>query len=76
MAIKKVIVPASHIQVGHIVDNRKAEAPLEVLSVEGFTKFGVNTYTISVGRNGVEEYEAVLQDNHVLTYTYVEKEDK
>jgi len=71
MSIKKVIVPASHIQVGHIVDNRKAEAPLEVLSVEGFTKFGVNTYTISVGRNGVEEYEAVLQDNHVLTYTYV-----
>ena len=71
MTIKKVIVPASHIQVGHIVDNRKAEAPLEVLSVEGFTKLGVNTYTVSVGRNGVEEYEAVLPENCVLTYTYV-----
>ena len=67
MTTTTIIVPASRVEVGHVVDNRTEE--LEVLAVEAFTNLGKNTYKISIGRNGQEVFTAELLEEHTLTYT-------
>jgi hypothetical protein len=70
MTITTITVPASRVEVGHVVDNRTEE--LEVLAVEAFTNLGKNSYKISIGRNGQEVFTAELLEEHTLTYTYKE----
>ena len=68
--IRTISVPAPHIQVGHIVDNRCDGSPLEVMKIDPWTYFGRNTYKITVGRDGQTAYKVELLDEHVLTYHY------
>ena len=72
MAITEIKVPANKVQEGHVVDNR-LYPPLEVLNVDAWCNLGKITYKISVGRDGVEVFNAELNESHVLTYTYVDK---
>lgn len=65
--------PASMIQVGHIVHNRNADAPLEVLSVEGHCELGSIYYNVVVGRNGEEVYSVDIPEKQTLTYVYVDR---
>lgn len=74
--VRTISVPASQVQVGHIVDNRCDGSPLEVMEVEPWTYFGKNTYKITIGRNGQVAYKAELLDEHVLTYHYLIKKGK
>jgi hypothetical protein len=71
MAIKKILVTPDQVRVGHIVDNRNLQGPLEVLSVDTFTDRGDITYKISIGRNGEEHFGAELKNDNTLTYTYL-----
>jgi hypothetical protein len=66
----KIKVAAKDIQVGHIVHNGSPLSPLEVLSVEGWTEFGKNTYKISIGRDGEETFSVELPESESLLYTY------
>lgn len=71
MSIKKILVTPDQVQVGHIVDNRNLQGPLEVLSVETSGNPADPTYKISIGRNGEEHFGAELKNDNTLTYTYL-----
>lgn len=68
-----IYTPASMIQVGHIVHNRNADAPLEVLSVEGRSTLVSDYYHVVIGRNGEEVYSVDIPDKQTLTYVYVDR---
>lgn len=72
MAIQKIVVPADKIQVGHVVDNRNAKNPIEVLRVNAWTDHGKISYKIELGRNGEVDFEVELNQENSLTYTVVD----
>jgi len=72
MAIKKIVVPADKIQVGHVVDNRNATNPIEVLRVNAWSDHGKVKYQIELGRNGEVDFEVELNKENSLTYTVVD----
>jgi hypothetical protein len=71
MTIKKILVTPDQVRVGHIVDNRNLQGPLEVLSVKTEGNQSDPTYIISIGRNGEEHFGAELKNDNTLTYTYL-----
>lgn len=72
MAIKKIVVSADKVQVGHIVDNRNAKDPIEVLRVNAWSDHGKIKYQIELGRNGEVDFEVELNQENSLTYTVVD----
>ena len=70
MTITQIVVPASRIEVGQIVDNRKEE--LEIIGVEARSINSSKYFHVSVGRNGVKVFSVDLNEAHTLTYTYQE----